>query len=78
MSDAPPPMLPNEPVLQEGDFSSAVIELQQLLNTKGAFLIVDGKFGVVTKAAIIKFQRRQGLEPDGIVRQSTWEKLRQP
>jgi peptidoglycan hydrolase-like protein with peptidoglycan-binding domain len=71
-------MFPIEPVLQEGDSSSAVIELQQLLNTKGAFLIVDGKFGAVTRAAVAKFQRRQGLAPDGVVRQSTWEKLRQP
>jgi peptidoglycan hydrolase-like protein with peptidoglycan-binding domain len=78
MSEVPPLLFPIEPILQEGDSGFAVVELQQLLNTKGAFLVVDGIFGRVTRAAVTKFQRQHGLEPTGIVQPATWVKLRQP
>ena len=42
-----------------------------LLNAKSP----DGKFGPNTKAAVIKFQEKNGLEPDGIVGTQTYPKL---
>lgn len=42
--------------------------LQQFLNSKGfGNLIVDGKFGLKTKKAVILFQKTNSLTPDGIV-----------
>jgi hypothetical protein len=43
----------------------------KLLNAKSP----DGKFGPNTKAAVIKFQEKNGLEPDGIVGAQTYPKL---
>lgn len=36
---------------------------------------IDGDFGGGTHAAVIAFQRRGGIEPDGRVRRQTWEAL---
>lgn len=49
-------------------FDVAVMQVQ--LNAKspsGLGLKVDGAFGPLTQAAVISFQRREGLSPDGIV-----------
>ncbi|MBI4309507.1 MAG: peptidoglycan-binding protein, partial [Candidatus Omnitrophica bacterium] len=37
---------------------------------------VDGKIGAGTKAAIIEFQRSNGLAADGVVGRKTWEALK--
>ena len=68
----------SDPILAQGDRGAAVIELQKLLNAKGANLVVDGDFGAATKAAVIKFQQQNGLPADGIVGSSTWAALRKP
>lgn len=44
-----------------------VMELQKLLNNLGDILVIDGKFGPKTKAAVIKFQLANRLVGDGIV-----------
>lgn len=45
-----------------------VMELQTFLNTAGyGPLVVDGKFGGRTKAAVVKFQLANGLKGDGII-----------
>ena len=45
-----------------------VMELQKFLNAEGfGPLVVDGKFGPLTKAAVIKFQLANGLVGDGVV-----------
>jgi len=46
-----------------------VIALQLQLNAKGATprLTVDGAFGPKTQTAVIAFQRKAGLSPDGVV-----------
>jgi peptidoglycan hydrolase-like protein with peptidoglycan-binding domain len=64
------------PALYEGDFGTAVVELQKLLNARGANLLVDGFFGPVTKAAVIHFQKHYGLVPDGAIGSIAWKELR--
>jgi hypothetical protein len=51
-----------------GDRGPAVEALQEALNRALAPLVidVDGIFGRDTRAAVIEFQRRRGLRPDGI------------
>ncbi len=72
----PTTLASRDPVLYEGDSGSVVVELQQILNTKGFRLIVDGYFGPATKSAVVKFQRQNGLTADGIVGPLTWLELR--
>jgi len=38
-------------------------------------LEIDGHFGPTTEAAVIKFQRENGLVADGVVGSSTWSKM---
>lgn len=35
----------------------------------------DGVFGALTDQAVMHFQKRNGLEVDGVVGQKTWERL---
>jgi len=51
-------------------------ELQYLLNRHGANLVVDGSFGPLTEAAVMTFQRTNGLPVNGIVGEQTWSALR--
>jgi murein L,D-transpeptidase YcbB/YkuD len=67
------------PVLQEGSNSAwprvTVRSLQYLLNAHGAKLTVDGIFGPKTKAAVVAFQRANGLTGSGVVQAPTWRSL---
>jgi peptidoglycan hydrolase-like protein with peptidoglycan-binding domain len=64
------------PVLCLGSSGSIVKSIQAALNTKlGYNLIIDGKFGALTKAAVIKFQSLNGLVQDGLVGKLTLTKL---
>lgn len=68
------------PTLQYGSAGAAVAELQRDFNRifpsyPGMPLAVDGDFGPATRAAVTEFQRRVGLEMDGIVGPQTWTKL---
>jgi cell wall-associated NlpC family hydrolase len=55
---------------------AAVRELQTLLNQKNeAGLKVDGKFGKITRKAVVRYQEMNGLKPDGIAGPITWTKL---
>lgn len=75
------PTLPGgNPMLQYGSFGPAVEELQRDFNRifpsyPGLPLDVDGDFGPRTKLAVQEFQRRVGLDADGIVGSLTWEQL---
>lgn len=53
--------------LKKGSKGAEVIELQKFLSALGYTLVVDGKFGPKTKAAVIKFQIANNLKGDGIV-----------
>jgi peptidoglycan hydrolase-like protein with peptidoglycan-binding domain len=55
--------------LQFGDAGAAWIQWH--LKKCGAKITIDGKFGAVTKAAVIAFQKAHGLTPDGIVGEKT-------
>jgi peptidoglycan hydrolase-like protein with peptidoglycan-binding domain len=56
-----------------GDY---VRQIQTCLNRiNNARLATDGIFGPLTQAAVINYQRANGLSPDGIVGPITWENL---
>ncbi|NJR58031.1 MAG: hypothetical protein HC769_03720 [Cyanobacteria bacterium CRU_2_1] len=40
-------------------------------------LIVDGVFTATTTAAVVEFQRKRGLKPNGLVDERMWDTLRQ-
>lgn len=54
--------------LQRGGTGNDVRRLQQIL-------FVDGVFGGLTEKAVMEFQRRYGLDDDGVVGPATWQKL---
>lgn len=58
------------PVLKMGDRGEDVKRIQAALK-----IVMDGDFGPATKAAVVAFQRKQGLYPDGVVGKNTWAKL---
>lgn len=55
-----------EAVVRRGDVCDAVEDIQTALN-----IGVDGVFGPATEAAVIQFQRTEGLTADGLVGPST-------
>jgi len=58
------------PTLHLGSAGTAVMELQRILKINA-----DGDFGPRTKAAVIAFQKANGLKPDAFVGEKTWSKL---
>lgn len=65
------------PVLKMGMEGSEVKELQQLFNSLGYNIEVDGHFGQQTKTIVEAFQASFGLGSDGVVGQETWEVLQE-
>ena len=64
-----------KPTLRQGDSGAYVTELQQDLEKLGYSLApygADGKFGKVTKSAVIAFQKSKSLAQDGICGPMTW------
>jgi peptidoglycan hydrolase-like protein with peptidoglycan-binding domain len=64
--------------LKQGVNGSAVRRLQQLLNANKARqppLVADGRFGSLTRAAVVAFQTRKRLTATGIVSEDTWKAL---
>lgn len=57
-------------IIKAGDSGQLVKILQELLK-----ITVDGIFGEKTRKAVIFFQKRNNLTPDGIVGPLTWKKL---
>jgi hypothetical protein len=71
-----PGLPPPRPVLRRGSSGESVRCLQETLNNwGGAKLTVDGVFGPVTEAAVIRFQKAHGLVVDGVVGNQTWRSL---
>jgi hypothetical protein len=71
---AGPSTLP-APALSVGDRGQQVKRLQEALNARGEHLTADGIFGPSTHAAVVAFQARSGLTPDGIVGRQTSQAL---
>lgn len=72
------PKLGGLPMLRQGDIGEIVRAAQILLNGRGASVGkwgADGEFGPMTKEAVLAFQRRNGLEVDGIIGPETWAAL---
>ncbi|MFF3379881.1 protein kinase [Streptomyces sp. NPDC002680] len=67
--------------IAQGDGGSQVRELQcLLLYLHGITEVggVDGEFGPLTHGAVVIFQKRAGLEANGMVGPKTWRALRRP
>lgn len=62
-------------MLRKGSKGYQVKVLQSLLYLHGYQLEVDGDFGNNTNGAVVSYQTRNGLDPDGIVGDMTWNKL---
>ena len=64
--------------MRTGSVGQYVLVLQDALNALGyTGSGLDGYFGSGTRGAVIRFQRAQGLDQDGIVGCNTWERLTQ-
>lgn len=66
------------PILRKGMTGECVRAAQMLLNGRDCSVGrygCDGDFGNATLAAVLAFQRRNGLEADGVIGQQTWAKL---
>ena len=67
-------------LLKYGSKGEKVREIQYYLNQISKYydipsVVADGVFGNATKEAVIAFQRLFGLSQDGIIGQSTWNKI---
>lgn len=61
--------------LSEGSTGSDVRQLQQALKNLNYNVGVDGTYGALTKAAVVAFQKRNGLTSDGVAGARTQEVL---
>ena len=77
MAVTPDPAGPTpEPILRTGSRGQEVKDLQSRLNALGYYNDeIDGQFGAMTKAAVIDFQKANGLDADGMVGSETKELL---
>ena len=63
-------------ILRQGSKGGEVKEVQRRLKLWGYYNgSVDGTFGAGTKAAVIAFQKKNGLKADGVVGKSTYKAL---
>ena len=70
----------SSPTLRTGSSGIHVVALQIRLNqhlAPGTVLTCDGRFGPLTNAAVMAFQRQKGLGVDGVVGTLTWGALNQ-
>ena len=66
------------PLLKEGSKSNYVLIAQDDLNTLGYSTGgLDGIFGKKTKNAVINYQKKVGLQADGIIGCNTWRSLQE-
>ena len=63
------------PTIRRGSKGELVTQLQMLLAKDGSNLAIDGIFGPGTQSAVRAFQKKHGLEVDGIVGPKTWAEL---
>ncbi|MHC5758559.1 peptidoglycan-binding domain-containing protein [Nostoc sp.] len=66
----------NRPTLKVGSQGERVAELQAALKLLGFYSgAVDGTYSKNTASAVTRFKQAAGLNPDGIVDASTWQRL---
>ena len=61
--------------VKKGSMGALVMELQSKLRVLGYNIEADGDFGSKTNVAVVNFQKKYDLVPDGIVGPLTWNKL---
>jgi lysozyme len=62
--------------LRQSCVGNVVQELQTALKASGFDVgTIDGSFGGKTKTAVMSFQQKNGIKPDGIVGKETWTKI---
>lgn len=69
------PLIKDRKTVRQGSKGNDVRELQRLLRVVGYDLEIDGKFGEITRQAVLSYQGTHGLERDGIVGPMTWAAL---
>lgn len=77
-AETPTAKISGLPDLQRGDNGNTVKAAQILLNGRGCSVGIwgcDGDFGRGTEAAVLDYQRKSGLEADGIIGAQTWASL---
>ena len=62
-------------LMKQGSAGESVKWLQWELNRNGANLVIDGKFGKLTKLAVLLYQKQNGLVQDGICGKITIKSL---
>ena len=77
MAVTPDPAVPTpDPVLRTGSRGQEVLDLQSRLYQLGYYTgEIDGQFGAGTKAAVIEFQKVNGLDADGMAGTETQKVL---
>lgn len=63
------------PTIRKGSKGLSVRLAQRLLNAHGERLEIDGDFGRLTTNAVVKYQKANGLDTDGIIGPKTWYAL---
>lgn len=65
------------PILQRGEWGPAVAAIQGMLKYHGFFdgNEISGFFGVNTETALLSFQKKHGLETNGVCGPKTWNEL---
>ena len=67
----------DEPTIRKGSTQrSSIIRLQKLLRGLHYTNLVNGKYGIWTRRAVRKFQKKHNLPVDGVVGPKTWAALR--
>lgn len=66
-----------EPTIRRGSKNRpAITRIQKMLRGLHLSNVVNGKYGIWTRRAVRKFQRKHGLPVDGVVGPRTWKALR--
>lgn len=63
------------PTLHYGAEGDLVTMMQDLLSKTGSSVRINGMFGIGTFTALKAFQKKNGLEPNGVCDTETWAKL---